>query len=357
LKRFIFRRYPQAKKMSKTYIIGDLHGCFDEFIELTNQIGINDNDLVISLGDIVDRGNKSVELYRYFKNRENSIVLMGNHERKHQRGILSYSQEIVKVQFGDEYNEFVKWTESLEYFYETEDTIIVHAFFEHDKKLQDQKQEVLSGTTSGSKYLENKYEEGKFWTDYYTGVKPVVYGHHVVGEEPKIYNNTYGIDTGACHGGKLTILELPSFKLHQIKVPKDYWKEEQSKWQIPVLKAKNWEEMKIEFIHNQISKLSYKEEVEIKEFLKEIENWINNVQNSIIIIKKKLEQITIELKEKYQEKFNKEVAKLSYRTFIFKANSQNLQVSDLEKVLNTPQKVIDLALELNLSESPNRKSQ
>ncbi len=343
--------------MSKTFVIGDLHGCYDEFIELSNQIGITKNDLVISLGDIVDRGNKSVELYNYFKNRENSIVLMGNHERKHQRGILSYSQEIVKVQFADEYIEFVKWTETLPYFFETNEAIIVHAFFEHDKNLQEQKQEVLSGTTSGSKYLENKYEEGKFWSDYYKGEKPIIYGHHVVGDKPKIYNNTYGIDTGACHGGKLTIIELPGFKIHQIKVNNDYWKEEQSKWQIPILNAKNWEEMKIEYIHNQLSKLSYKEEVKIKEFLKGIENWINNVQNTIITIKGKLEEITIKLKEKHKELFNKEVAKLSYRSFIFKANSNNLQLSDLEKVLNTPQKVIDLARELNLSEIPERKSQ
>ncbi|MCH2195264.1 metallophosphoesterase [Kordia sp.] len=59
--------------MSKTYIIGDIHGCYDEFIELIAQIGVTDDDLVISLGDIVDRGNKSVELYHYFKNRKNSI--------------------------------------------------------------------------------------------------------------------------------------------------------------------------------------------------------------------------------------------------------------------------------------------
>ncbi|NOQ70634.1 MAG: hypothetical protein GQ574_01450 [Crocinitomix sp.] len=44
--------------MSKTFVIGDLHGCYDEFIALSNQIGITENDLVISLGDIVDRGSK-----------------------------------------------------------------------------------------------------------------------------------------------------------------------------------------------------------------------------------------------------------------------------------------------------------
>ncbi|WP_452600237.1 metallophosphoesterase [Pontimicrobium sp. MEBiC01747] len=342
--------------MKKTYIVGDLHGCYDEFIELSNQIGITENDLIISLGDLVDRGNKSLELYNYFKNRDNAIVLMGNHERKHLRGVLSYSQEIVKVQFADEYKGFKEWLETLPYYYETNDAIIVHAFFEHDKILSEQKKEVLAGTTSGSRHLETKYEEGKYWSDYYKGTKPIIYGHHVVGDTPKIKNNTYGIDTGACHGGHLTIIELPGFKIHQVKVKTDYWKVAQSKWQIPVLKAKNWEGMKIEHIRNEIKKLSYKNEIEVKNFLKEIENWLDQLLNTIVVLKNRLEEITLELKEKYKDEFGRNIAKLSYSSFLYKANSKNLQISDLEKMLYTPRKIINLALELSLEEIPNREN-
>ncbi len=92
----------------RTFIIGDIHGCFDELMELTKKTGLTNDDLLISLGDIVDRGNKSKEVYEYFLNRPNSIVLMGNHERKHQNGILSYAQEIVKVQFGEDYDGFLE---------------------------------------------------------------------------------------------------------------------------------------------------------------------------------------------------------------------------------------------------------
>jgi serine/threonine protein phosphatase 1 len=336
--------------MSKTYVIGDLHGCYDEFIELTKQIGITDDDLIISLGDIVDRGNKSVELYDYFKNRKNSIVLMGNHERKHLNGILNYSQEIVKVQFQDKYNEFLEWLKTLPYFYETDTAIIVHAFFEHDKTLQEQKEEVLAGTTSGSKYLEEKYEEGKYWSDYYEGNKPVIYGHHVVGESPKVKNNTYGIDTGACHGGMLTAIELPSFTIHQIAVKTDYWKDEQSKWQIPVLEAKDWENMKISHIYNQIEKLEYKEEQEVKDFLEHQKNWMNEVEKLTVEIKTKIEKIAAELSLKHSDNFNQEVAKLKYSVFIFKSKSNNLTIDYLKKNLDTPQKVIDLARELSIQE-------
>lgn len=341
--------------MSRTFVVGDLHGCYDEFVELTNRIGITENDLVISLGDIVDRGNKSYELYEYFKNRENSVVLMGNHERKHLRGILSYSQEIVKVQFAEKYDDFLNWLKTLSYYYETDEAIIVHAFFEHDVKLEKQRQEVLAGTTSGSRYLENKYKEGTYWSDYYKGDKPIIYGHHVVGDKPKIENNTFGIDTGACHGGYLTILELPDFKIHQIKVANDYWKEEQSKWQIPVLESKDWENMKIEQVYKQIDKLSYKEEPEIKLFLEELETWITQVREFILVIKDKLEKLTIDLKNKYGNDFNKKVSKLSYRNFIYKINTNRMELSDLEKLLDTPKKIVDLAQDLKLTEIPIRK--
>ena len=55
--------------MKRQIIIGDIHGCFDEFEALLEEIGITDEDEIISLGDIVDRGPKSVELYEYFKNK------------------------------------------------------------------------------------------------------------------------------------------------------------------------------------------------------------------------------------------------------------------------------------------------
>lgn len=93
----------------KTFIIGDIHGCYDELITLFEKASIKENDFILSLGDIVDRGPKSKEVYHFFKSRSNAKVLMGNHERKHISDIMSYAQEIVKLQFGEEYPEFVHW--------------------------------------------------------------------------------------------------------------------------------------------------------------------------------------------------------------------------------------------------------
>lgn len=213
--------------MPRTFVIGDIHGCYDELIALTQKINLTTEDIIISVGDIVDRGNKSKEVYEYFKYRPNAIILIGNHERKHLNGVLSYAQEIVKVQFAQDYQPFLDWLRTLGYYYETEEAIIVHAAFEHDKSLNHQKEEVLSGATSGERYLEKKYAFETYWSEYYKGGKPIIYGHLVVGDFPKVKNNTYGIDTGACRGGFLTAIELPGFIVHQVKAKQDYWRSEQ----------------------------------------------------------------------------------------------------------------------------------
>lgn len=62
--------------MKWTIVIGDIHGCYDELQELINKIGIKEEDTIVSLGDILDWGPKSLEVYDYLINRPNTIVLM-----------------------------------------------------------------------------------------------------------------------------------------------------------------------------------------------------------------------------------------------------------------------------------------
>ncbi len=323
----------------RTFIIGDIHGCYEELIALIAQAEISDADRLIALGDIVDRGNQSKEVYEYLKNRPNSVVLMGNHERKHQKGILSYAQEIVKVQFGDEYEAFLNWINTLGYYYETEEAIIVHAFFEHDVALQQQKEAVLCGATSGDRYLSKKYPEGEYWTEFYTGDKPIIYGNHVVGDQAKIYNNTYGIDTGACHGGYLSAIELPGFIVHQVKATKDYWEEAQKEGQLPVLQAKNWQDMSFEEIDKLLHKLAYIEAPAVKNYLDEIRQWKEQLKQDYVSIKEQIDQLARQLLVNNPETFSREANQYAFKTYLFKSRSNNLKSEDLQKGLNTPGKI------------------
>ncbi len=339
--------------MKRTIVVGDIHGCFDEFRMLLVKVNITSSDEIISLGDIVDRGPKSKELFHFFKNRPNTKVLMGNHERKHLNNVLNYSQEIVKIQFGKEYKEFVDWLKTLDYYYETRDAIIVHAFFEHDKHLSEQRADVLAGTTAGSKYLDKKYPNDSYWCQYYTGNKPIIYGHHVVGDSPKIINNTYGIDTGACHGGYLTAIELPSFKIHQIKATKDYWKSERIEWQLPVLKAKPWEKMKFIKITKEIQKLKYIENKSIQGYLNQVENWANQHQQFIEVLLSKIIDEKNKILEEYgNRQFNLEASQHPYKVFLFKAYTGSICLKDFQQNLDTPEKVKKMAVFLGLPNKP-----
>lgn len=65
-----------------TYIIGDLHGCFNEFQLLLQQADFNPEcDELWLTGDLVARGENSLECLRFVKNLgERATVVLGNHD-------------------------------------------------------------------------------------------------------------------------------------------------------------------------------------------------------------------------------------------------------------------------------------
>lgn len=71
-------------KRGYTYVISDVHGCYDQFMELLMRIHFNDNDTLYLLGDIIDRGPKSNQMIRWLVRQQakhNVIFMLGNHEQ------------------------------------------------------------------------------------------------------------------------------------------------------------------------------------------------------------------------------------------------------------------------------------
>ncbi|MFO0576265.1 MAG: metallophosphoesterase [Polyangia bacterium] len=227
-------------------VIGDIHGCYGELLELLDRAGATSEDVIVSVGDLVDRGPDSPAVLRFFQERVaqgRAVVLMGNHERKHVRQVFSYSQEITRLQFGEGYPAAVEWMSRLPYSYETPECIVVHAGLVPGVPLAEQKEEVLCGTVSGERELTAALGD-RYWHEVYAGPKPVAFGHHVVGPEPLCARGLiYGLDTGACHGGRLTALCLPEFTLVSVPARADHWELEKRKWQEPVLLGKPWLDM------------------------------------------------------------------------------------------------------------------
>ncbi|MDE3090807.1 MAG: metallophosphoesterase [Chloroflexota bacterium] len=86
-------------------VIGDIHGCWNEFQELLDQAGLSDGDEIIALGNFVDRGPDSPRVLDFFRAQPNARAIQRNHERKHVRSArgevkAALSQRITRQQQG-----------------------------------------------------------------------------------------------------------------------------------------------------------------------------------------------------------------------------------------------------------------
>lgn len=63
-----------------TYVISDIHGQYDMFIELLDKIKLKDADTLYILGDILDRGPHPIKTLKKIMELPNAICLVGNHE-------------------------------------------------------------------------------------------------------------------------------------------------------------------------------------------------------------------------------------------------------------------------------------
>lgn len=62
------------------YVMSDIHGMYDKYIEMLDLINLKDDDVVYILGDIVDRGKYSIKILQDLMKRPNVFCIFGNHE-------------------------------------------------------------------------------------------------------------------------------------------------------------------------------------------------------------------------------------------------------------------------------------
>jgi len=211
---------------TKTFIIGDIHGCLDMLKKLMDKIAWSpDKDTLIFLGDYIDRGENSKGVVDYIlditKHSSQVECLMGNHESMFLDYLSGKDRELFlfnggthtvesymadKPQ-GEEFlvpPDHMAFYESLKSHIELEDYYIVHAGFKPGLEIKDQSVEDMI------------WIRGSFiYSDYDFG-KKVIFGHTPF-DEPLVTENKIGLDTGAVYGNRLTCLELPEVRFHFVE--------------------------------------------------------------------------------------------------------------------------------------------
>ena len=63
-----------------TYVMSDLHGCYDKYAQMLEKIGFGEGDTLYILGDVIDRGEGVIDILLDMMERKNVIPIIGNHE-------------------------------------------------------------------------------------------------------------------------------------------------------------------------------------------------------------------------------------------------------------------------------------
>ncbi|MFX9652157.1 metallophosphoesterase [Acinetobacter baumannii] len=214
------------KRRGKLYAVGDLHGCYNLLMNRLKEIGFDfDRDLLISVGDLVDRGPNSKECAEllwedWFK------AVLGNHELlcieglsdpvKKKCHLLNGGQWFYELKEFDQHMfvaAFRKMPTVLEVHHKGKKYGFVHGNIEENDweqfkatfsqedntSIRSAQQQALWGRTRVDRHNPG-YEEVK-------NIDYVFLGHTMVFNAFRRDNCVF-IDTGAYHTGKLTIIDL-----------------------------------------------------------------------------------------------------------------------------------------------------
>ncbi|MBI4596505.1 MAG: AAA family ATPase [Candidatus Tectomicrobia bacterium] len=236
-------------------IIGDVHGCFDELVELLETLGyqvVKNNvqgpvdgpvyahpqgRVAVFLGDIVDRGPRIADTLKLIYNmcaHRSAFCVPGNHDMKLLRKLqgrdvqvnfglaesLSQIEQLpdsVRGKFSRIIAEFLDGLVS-HYVLVDKKLVVAHAGLKAEMQGRGSakvREFCLYGETTGETDefgLPERYN----WAAGYRGQSMVIYGHTPI-PKPEWLNNTLNIDTGCVFGGKLTAFRYPEKEL--ISVP------------------------------------------------------------------------------------------------------------------------------------------
>ena len=209
----------------KLYAVGDIHGCYNLLMTRLKEIGFDfENDLLVAVGDLVDRGTQNIECVELLSKPWFTSV-RGNHEDLCIGGLHNESYKRCHVANGGEwfymldeqamYNiakTFAELPVVLEINHNGKKFGFVHGHIEQNnwdefKETFTQEPTAFRDPSELAMWGRERLDEEKKQYANVSGVDAVIMGHTVT-QKPCKRDNCYWIDTGAVHWGTMTVLDL-----------------------------------------------------------------------------------------------------------------------------------------------------
>lgn len=215
-----------GSQYNRIFIVGDLHGCFDEFQKEMWAVQFNaETDLIISVGDLIDRGSQNVNCLRLLNEPWFKTVL-GNHEvmalnalssePSSEEGDLAYYNwfrnggiwimDIPEEQKSEVLELFTQVAELpgiIEVSVNDKTYVICHADYPSNEYQFNKPIDEDILVWGRERIVLNQNDEGTI----INGAHRFYFGH-TPAKDPMQFYNQYYIDTGAVFGGRLTLVQI-----------------------------------------------------------------------------------------------------------------------------------------------------
>jgi hypothetical protein len=207
---------------SRTIVVGDIHGCYDELMELLEEANFGRKDRLISVGDLLAKGPKSRETIELFMDDDRFTTVIGNHDlalRRRWSGEdveLKPAQRETHKELKGEKDKYLHYLNTLPFVIDLDTHLVIHAGLRPNVELHSQ----TTGDLTRIRTLgpDRESDEGTPWYHVYNGEKTVLFGHWPH-KEPRRGPKAIGLDTGCVYGYTLTayIIETDEFVSVQAK--------------------------------------------------------------------------------------------------------------------------------------------
>ena len=234
--------------------MSDIHGCYEEYIELLKKIKFSDRDELYVLGDVVDRGPAPIKVLQDMMLRVNVFPIIGNHDLVALLMLRKFSEEVTEENAesylsDDDIEEYMQWIqeggqttveEYLKLNQEEREDILdyLEEFFAYHEINRNGKRYILVHATLNN-FDENKELEDYNLQDllfyrmdyskrYFSDENTYIISGHtptsIIREDkkPLVYEEKghIGIDCGCVFGGKLAAYCLDTGETHYVEARK-----------------------------------------------------------------------------------------------------------------------------------------